>query len=175
MIGLSGIEKTIPRSKILHEDIKLSIDISVQFHLEDQIKKGIELYNAESAFGIIINANNGQIIASASLPTFDPNILGKNYKNNKVKSTTFNQVIQGSYELGSVMKIMTLAMGLENSKIYLDDKFDDNICIKIAANRCLNNYRNQSSQDLINSVDCLVRSSNPVSYTHLTLPTNREV
>ena len=160
LIGLSGIEKTIPRSKILHEDIKLSIDISVQFHLENQIKKGIELYNAESAFGIIINANNGQIIASASLPTFDPNILGKNYKNNKVKSTTFNQVIQGSYELGSVMKIMTLAMGLENSKIYLDDKFDDNVCIKIAANRCLNNYRNQSSQDLINSVDCLVRSSN---------------
>ena len=32
--------------------------------------------------------------------------------------------------------------------------------IKIAANRCLNNYRNQSSEDFINSVDCLVRSSN---------------
>ena len=58
------------------------------------------------------------------------------------------------------MKIMTLAMGLESSQIDLNDKFDDNICIKIAANRCLNNYRNQSSENLINSVDCLVRSSN---------------
>ena len=55
---------------------------------------------------------------------------------------------------------MTLAMGFESSKIDLSDKFNDNICIKIAANRCLNNYRNQSSENLINSVDCLVRSSN---------------
>ena len=160
LIGLSGIEKTIPKSKILHEDIKLSIDIAVQFHLEDQIAKGMDLYNAESGFGIVLNANNGQIIASASLPTFDPNVISKNYTDSTVKKSTFNQVLQGSYELGSVMKIMTLAMGLESSKIDLSDKFNDNICIKIAANRCLNNYRNQSSENLINSVDCLVRSSN---------------
>ncbi|MEC7365551.1 MAG: penicillin-binding protein 2 [Pseudomonadota bacterium] len=160
LIGLSGIEKTIPKSKILHEDIKLSIDIAVQFHLEDQIAKGMDLYNAESGFGIVLNSNNGQIIASASLPTFDPNVISKNYKDSAVKKSTFNQVLQGSYELGSVMKIMTLAMGLESSKIDLSDKFNDNICIKIAANRCLNNYRNQSSENLINSVDCLVRSSN---------------
>jgi len=160
LVGLSGIEKTIPKSKILHEDIKLSIDIAVQFHLEDQIAKGMDLYNAESGFGIILNANNGQIIASASLPTFDPNVISKNYTDSAVKKSTFNQVLQGSYELGSVMKIMTLAMGLESSKIDLSDKFNDNICIKIAANRCLNNYRNQSSENLINSVDCLVRSSN---------------
>ena len=160
LIGLSGIEKTIPKSKILHEDIKLSIDIAVQFHLEGQIAKGMDLYNAESGFGIVLNANNGQIIASASLPTFDPNVISKNYTDSTVKKSTFNQVLQGSYELGSVMKIMTLAMGLESSKIDLSDKFNDNICIKIAANRCLNNYRNQSSENLINSVDCLVRSSN---------------
>ena len=160
LVGLSGIEKTIPKSNILHEDIKLSIDIAVQFHLEDQIAKGMDLYNAESGFGIILNANNGQIIASASLPTFDPNVISKNYTDSAVKKSTFNQVLQGSYELGSVMKIMTLAMGLESSKIDLSDKFNDNICIKIAANRCLNNYRNQSSENLINSVDCLVRSSN---------------
>ena len=160
LIGLSGIEKTIPKSKILHEDIKLSIDIAVQFHLEDQIAKGMDLYNAESGFGIVLNANNGQIIASASLPTFDPNVISKNYTDSTVKKSTFNQVLQGSYELGSVMKIMTLAMGLESSKIDLSDKFNDNICTKIAANRCLNNYRNQSSENLINSVDCLVRSSN---------------
>ena len=129
-------------------------------HLEDQIAKGMDLYNAESGFGIVLNANNGQIIASASLPTFDPNVISKNYTDSAVKKSTFNQVLQGSYELGSVMKIMTLAMGLESSKIDLSDKFNDNICIKIAANRCLNNYRNQSSENLINSVDCLVRSSN---------------
>ena len=72
-------------------------------------------------------------------------MISKNYTDSAVKKSTFNQVLQGSYELGSVMKIMTLAMGFESSKIDLSDKFNDNICIKIAANRCLNNNRNQSA------------------------------
>jgi len=160
LVGLSGIEKTIPKSELLQEDIKLSIDITVQFHLESEIQKGIELYNADSGFGIIIDARSGEIIASASLPTFDPNRISQNYSKDTIKESTFNQVMQGSYELGSVMKIMTLAMALEEDKIKLDDVFDDTVCIKISKNRCLNNYRNQSAETLITPVDCLVKSSN---------------
>ena len=160
LVGLSGIEKTITKSELLQEDIKLSIDITVQFHLESEIQKGIELYNADSGFGIIIDARSGEIIASASLPTFDPNRISQNYSKGKIKESTFNQVMQGSYELGSVMKIMTLAMALEEGDIQLDDVFDDTVCIKISKNRCLNNYRNQSAESLITPIDCLVRSSN---------------
>ena len=160
LVGLSGIEKTITKSELLQEDIKLSIDITVQFHLESEIQKGIELYNADSGFGIIIDAKSGEIIASASLPTFDPNRISQNYSKGKIKESTFNQVMQGSYELGSVMKIMTLAMALEEGDIQLDDVFDDTVCIKISKNRCLNNYRNQSAESLITPIDCLVRSSN---------------
>ena len=160
LVGLSGIEKTITKSELLQEDIKLSIDITVQFHLESEIQKGIELYNADSGFGIIIDAKSGEIIASASLPTFDPNRISQNYSKDKIKESTFNQVMQGSYELGSVMKIMTLAMALEEDEIKLDDVFDDTVCIKISKNRCLNNYRNQSAETLITPVDCLVKSSN---------------
>jgi cell division protein FtsI (penicillin-binding protein 3) len=160
LVGLSGIEKTITKSELLQEDIKLSIDITVQFHLESEIQKGIELYNADSGFGIIIDAKSGEIIASASLPTFDPNRISQNYSKDKIKESTFNQVMQGSYELGSVMKIMTLAMALEEDEIKLDDVFDDTVCIKISKNRCLNNYRNQSAETLITPIDCLVKSSN---------------
>ena len=160
LVGLSGIEKTIPRSKLLHNNIKLSIDITVQFYLEDEIKKGIELYNADSGFGVIIDVMSGEVIASASLPTFDPNTINQNYSNSEYKKSTFNQVMQGSYELGSVMKILTLAMALEYNKINLNDVFDDTLCIKIAANRCLNNYNNDNALEPIKPVKCLVRSSN---------------
>ena len=160
LVGLSGIEKTIPKSKLLHKNIKLSIDITVQFHLEDEIKKGIDLYNADSGFGVIIDVMSGEIIASASLPTFDPNTINQNYSNSEYKKSTFNQVMQGSYELGSVMKILTLAMALEDNKINLNDTFDDTICIKIASNRCLNNYNNDNALEPIKPVKCLVRSSN---------------
>ena len=160
LVGLSGIEKTIPKSKLLHNNIKLSIDITVQFHLEDEIKKGMKLYNADSGFGVIIDVISGEVIASASLPTFDPNTINQNYSNSEYKKSTFNQVMQGSYELGSVMKILTLAMALEDNKINLNDEFDDTLCIKIAANRCLNNYNNDNALEPIKPVKCLVRSSN---------------
>ena len=160
LVGLSGIEKTIPKSKLLHNNIKLSIDITVQFHLEDEIKKGMKLYNADSGFGVIIDVISGEVIASASLPTFDPNTINQNYSNSEYKKSTFNQVMQGSYELGSVMKILTLAMALEYNKINLSDVFDDTLCIKIAANRCLNNYNNDNALEPIKPVKCLVRSSN---------------
>ena len=160
LVGLSGIEKTIPKSKLLHNNIKLSIDITVQFHLEDEIKKGMKLYNADSGFGVIIDVISGEVIASASLPTFDPNTINQNYSNPEYKKSTFNQVMQGGYELGSVMKILTLAMALEDNKINLNDVFDDTLCIKIAANRCLNNYNNDNALEPIKPVKCLVRSSN---------------
>ena len=34
----------------------------------------IEEYDAEASFGVILNANNGEIIALASLPNFDPKV-----------------------------------------------------------------------------------------------------
>ena len=59
----------------------------------------------------------------------------------------------------SVISGFNPAVILDN-KINLNDTFDDTICIKIASNRCLNNYNNDNALEPIKPVKCLVRSSN---------------
>ena len=66
----------------------------------------------------VLNVNNGEIIALASLPNFDPNTVNK-LPSLKTADQRFNRALQGSYELGSVMKIFTLAMALEEEKVNL--------------------------------------------------------
>ena len=80
--GLSGIEKFIdetvgieavlgakPTAKI---PIQLSLDIGVQYGLEDELAQAVRRYTAAGAAGIVMDATNGEIVAAASLPDFDP-------------------------------------------------------------------------------------------------------
>ena len=157
--GGAGFERTISYSGITSRSINLSIDLRIQNHLETELSNGMREYNAKAAFGIIMNAKNGEIIALASLPDFDPNNIKFEMNKMDIKSHSFNQITQGSYELGSVMKIFTLAMALENERITLSDEFDTWKCIKKYRPMCLRDYRKQKTQYL-NAAQCLEKSSN---------------
>jgi len=54
------------RTLILH------IDRAVQYMMEDELKKGMELYGAQSVTAAVMDPKTGGIIAMASLPSFDP-------------------------------------------------------------------------------------------------------
>ncbi|MEE3164926.1 MAG: penicillin-binding protein 2 [Pseudomonadota bacterium] len=157
--GGAGFERTISYSGIASSSINLSIDLRIQNHLETELSKGMKEYNAKAAFGIIMNAKNGEIIALASLPDFDPNNIKLEMNKMDIKPHSFNQITQGSYELGSVMKIFTLAMALENERITLSDEFDTWKCIKKYRKTCLRDYRKSKTQYL-NAAQCLEKSSN---------------
>ena len=66
-----------------------------------------------------MDVNNGEIIALSSLPNFDPN---KQYlaKNNQ----RFNRATYGVYEFGSIFKIFTSAIALEEKVVKIDDIYD---------------------------------------------------
>ena len=96
-------------------DIYLTIDIDIQYILQNQLKKAFLDNNAKSANGIIMNPHNGEIIAMASLPDFNLN----NYKDLPIDSSNYyytNRVISSAYEPGSTFKIICFSEALDNKK-----------------------------------------------------------
>ena len=90
-------------------DIQLTIDIELQGILQEELYKSVESTNAIGANGIIVNPHNGEILAIASIPGFDPN------EYSKYDMKTFNNAaISDLYEPGSTFKIIPVSMMLES-------------------------------------------------------------
>ncbi|MFZ9180742.1 MAG: peptidoglycan D,D-transpeptidase FtsI family protein [Rickettsiales bacterium] len=116
--GLSGIEMQYDRHLMMNKNLTLAMDVRIQDILFDELTKAKEEFRAKSASGIVMNVNNGEILGLVSLPSFDANIQSE-----ALPEQRFNMVTNGSYELGSVMKIFTNAMAFEHNLIDLNDIF----------------------------------------------------
>ncbi len=91
---------------------ELSVDLRVQGALEDELARGMRLVNAVGAAGIILDVDTGEVLALASLPSFDPNRI-----NNANVQYMFNRVTNQVYELGSTFKPLTVAAGIDAGTI----------------------------------------------------------
>ena len=108
-------------------NITLTIDLDIQKSLERELDNAITKYNPDGAWGIVMNPNNGEILAMASRPSFNPT----NYQEYDKESINRNVPIWMTYEPGSTFKIITLAASLEEKTIDLNDHFFDSGSIKV--------------------------------------------
>ena len=103
-------------------DIYLTINYELQASVERELNNAMAKYNADGAWAIAMNPNNGEILAMSSKPDFDPN----NYKDYTIEEINRNLAIWASYEPGSTFKIVTLAASLEENTVNLEkDMFHD--------------------------------------------------
>ena len=86
----------------------LSIDARVQGALEDELARGMIDTKAKGAAGVILDADTGEVIALASLPSFNPNRSDLAYND-----LVFNRVSNQVYELGSTFKPITVAAAID--------------------------------------------------------------
>ena len=108
-------------------NITLTIDLDIQKSLERELDNAITKYNPDGAWGIVMNPNNGEILAMASRPSFNPS----NYQDYDMSMINRNIPIWMTYEPGSTFKIITLAASLEEKTIDLNDHFYDSGSIKV--------------------------------------------
>lgn len=99
-------------------DLRLTIDFEAQKAAEEGLKESISKMGAVVA----IDPRNGNILAMASMPDFDPNMFVSYSDSATVKGALkslpeFNLAIQGTYAPGSVFKIITSAALLESGRI----------------------------------------------------------
>lgn len=94
------------------KDVVLTISSSIQYKVEEALKRGVESTKAKSGMAIVLDPKTGEILAMANYPTFDLN------KFNEVSLDLHsNKAVQNPYELGSVFKLVTYSSAVEEKAI----------------------------------------------------------
>ena len=98
--------------------LRLTIDISLQHLLFNELKKSISYARAKGGSAIAMNAKNGEILALVSFPSFNPN--------NSQRVAVRNKAIDDLFEPGSLIKPLTVAGALSNNVITKESLINTN-------------------------------------------------
>jgi cell division protein FtsI (penicillin-binding protein 3) len=152
--GISGLELQYNSylNNSNNEPLITTLDSRVQTILRQELLKGQEKYKAKSMVGIISEIKTGNTLAIVSIPDFNPNKIIEEDKNNFFNKATF-----GIYEMGSIFKIFTIAIGLDKNIITQNEKFDVSQTINYDKYKIKQEY---FSKKFMNASDILERSSN---------------
>lgn len=118
--GDMGVEASFDKRLLTDpRPLRLSIDVRVQAIVRDVLEKAYQEFKPIGAVGIVMNVNTGEVLASVSLPDFDANNFSLSTPNER-----FNRAVQGAYEPGSILKLVTFSMALNQGLIHPWDEFD---------------------------------------------------
>ena len=117
----SNVQDVFSDKGTAHGDIVTTIDPAVQGYVESIVSKTNDTWKPDEIGVIVIEPSTGEIRAMASLPTFNPNDL-THIKNVKILS---NPLVEDSYEMGSIIKPLTMATGLDTGSITPTSTYDD--------------------------------------------------
>src|SRR5579859_1309149 len=95
-------------------DLVLTIDERIQSAAERELRIAIEKNNARTGTVVVMNPLNGEVLAMASYPTFDPN---KRPEPGEPRFARLNRAVAAPFEPGSVFKVITLATALETTTL----------------------------------------------------------
>ena len=114
--------------------IVTSIEPNVQKELETTLATVMHSYTPVFDGGIIMDPHTGAIYAMAMDPTFDPN----DYSAVSDPSVYQDDLVSGRYELGSIMKPLTMAAGIDSGAITASTTYDDTGCITVSGAQVCN-------------------------------------
>ncbi len=105
----SNIQSTLTEGGSLEGDVVTSIEPSVESYLESTLAKTQEMWGSDQTGGIIMDPMTGEIYALATVPTFDLN----NFQGEKNPYIFSNDMVEQVHEMGSIIKPLTMAAGID--------------------------------------------------------------
>jgi cell division protein FtsI/penicillin-binding protein 2 len=114
-------------------DLVLTIDRSLQYLVEQQLKEALVEYAAQSGTIIVMNPQTGAILAMASDPCFNPYEFYDTPEEN-----LFNPIISQQYEPGSVIKLVTMAAALDSGTVTPETTYYDSGELWVGGHRTVN-------------------------------------
>ena len=100
------------------EDFELSIDRNIQYEVEQKLQQEVQSSESHGGAVIVMDPKNGEIIAMASNPSYDPS----NYRAvpSDQQNIFANPAISGAYEPGSIMKPINMAGAIDEGLVTPD-------------------------------------------------------
>lgn len=116
----SGINNVL-EGKEQQGSIVTTIEPSLQVFIEKEIEKVRDNWDSNLVGAIVMDPRNGAIRAMAVSPTFDLNLF------NEVEDVSLynNPLVESVYEMGSILKPLTVAIGLDKNAIDADTTYED--------------------------------------------------
>ena len=135
--------------------VVLTLDAKIQFIVEKVLTETIKTNAAKWGAAVCMDPNNGEILAMASYPTFNPNERSE-LRN---MSATVNNVVSRTYEPGSTLKPIIMGIALDKGYIRTNEVFKCPAFFKIADGSVSEAYKGTSFGNLSPS-EILIKSSN---------------
>lgn len=135
------------------KNIQLTINAQYQFIVEKALEKALAEHGAQSVTAVVMDPRNGDILAMASRPSYDPNHFEK-YNPDIWK----NRAVSDIYEPGSTFKSITAAAGFQEKIVKPTDYFVDPGVIEVSG-RKIQNW-NDSSFGTVTFLDVVKNSIN---------------
>ncbi len=171
-IDAAGEERVEP---VPGNDLYISLDMNIQSYADQLAKQVMETKEAERVSIIVMNPQNGEIMAMADVPEFDLNnpyelpetvntgSLTQEQTQELLNGIWRNGCINDTYEPGSTFKIITAAAGLEGDVVTIEDRFScpGYIMVEDRRIRCHKTTGHGSE----NFVEATMNSCNPVFIT----------
>jgi cell division protein FtsI (penicillin-binding protein 3) len=113
------VDGAIDSSSSAGKDLVLSLDRYLTYETERILAETVAKHNAKAGMSVMIDPRTGEILAMASVPTYNPND-----PSDAAKRGARNRTISDTFEPGSTLKTFTFAAALDAGKVRPEDKFD---------------------------------------------------
>ena len=126
-VELFGGMRSVLQGTVQQGDVITTIEPSVQAELQRQLVVYDQAWHPKLAGGIIMDPQTGEIYAMAVSPTFDIN----SFNTQPDPLIYANPMVQNVYEMGSIIKPLTMAAGLDSGVITEHETYVDRGCITV--------------------------------------------
>ncbi len=150
----SDITSLFEEEKGYNGDLTTSIEPNVQIELANVLSRIMTTWNAESASGVIMDPRTGEIYALDSSPNYDPN----NFRLVSDYSTFMNPIVEGVYEMGSIVKPIIMAIAIDTHGVSAGTKYFDKGYVEVS-DRTIRNY-DKLGRGWVTMYEVLVQSLN---------------
>jgi len=125
------------------KDLTLSVDSKLQYIAFTSVKNAVEKFNAQAGGAVVLDVQTGEVLAMANYPSYNPNDRRK-----LTGAQLRNRVITDTFEPGSTIKPVTVALGLETKRITPNTVFDTSPGRMVVTGKTIRDTHNYGVRDV---------------------------